>query len=245
MADPTINLNQKITEPTLADLLNLFQKQILLDLNCHAIAQIQSFNAANQTVTATIMYKKSYLRKSADGTSSLQLIDYPILLDVPLIVLGGGPVKLTMPVAKGDECLILFNDRNIDNWFQSGQVGAVADGRLHSFSDGLALVGLSSLANSIEAYDTVRALLTNGTVKLGVNPSTNKVTLENGTTSLKTQLQNLCTQLSNLTSALSALTVTGVTAGGGVSGPPSNASAITTIGTNISNISTQIVGLLE
>lgn len=243
MADPTIVTQRKQTDPELMDLLNLLRKQINLDINCHAIATIQSFDSAKQTVSASLNYKKTTLQRKSDGTYENVLIDYPLLLDVPAIFLGGGLFRLTFPIAKGDTCLILFNDRDIDNWLQSGQVGPVASSRMHSFSDGIALVGLRPTSSPLEDFDTSRAALGNGDTYVAVGPT--KIKVANPDTTLNTLLQNLLTQLQSLTTQLALLTVSGVTPGPGVSGVPVNAAAITAIGTNIGTIATQIGGLLE
>lgn len=240
----SIQQNSVPNEPSLADLLNLLKREIFFDLNCHHLATIQSFNAAKQTVTATVNYTKTFFQPNAQDLYQAVQVSYPLLVDMPVIILGGGPARLTFPIAKGDQCLVLFNDRNIDNWFQSGQVGPVANSQAHAFSDGFALIGPNSLNTLISAYDTTRAMLTNGTVKNGINPGNNKLVLTNGT-SLNTLLQNLCTQLQNLTTALAALTVTAVTSGVGTSGPPANASTITNVGTQIANIATSIGSLIE
>lgn len=242
MADPTIATQRKQTDPELMDLLNLLRKQINLDINCHAIATIQSFDSAKQTVTASLNYKKTTLQRKSDGTYENVLIDYPLLLDVPVIFLGGGAFRLTFPVANGDTCLILFNDRDIDNWVQSGQVGPVASSRMHSFSDGIALVGLRPSTGALENFDTTRAAIGNGETYVAVGPD--KIKIANALTTLNTQLQNLATELQNLVTQIAAITVT-CAAPGNPSSIPINAAAITAIGTQIGATATQIGGLLE
>jgi hypothetical protein len=197
MADPTISLNRKITDPSMSDLLNMFKKEIMLSLNCHAIATVQSFDSSNQTVSATVNYKKSYYKLSTDGTYKMQLVDYPVLLDVPVLILGGGLAQITFPIQKGDECLILFNDRDLDNWFQSGQVAGVASGRLHSFSDGIAFVGLNSMPNVITDYDMTRAKFSYGSTMVAVGESLVKIA--NQTTTLKTVINGLIDVIEGLT----------------------------------------------
>lgn len=160
MTNPQIQQNQIPNEPDLRDLLNLFRKQIMLGFNCHAIATIQSFDSTKQTASATVAYKKTVFNTNALGVYGPQLVDYPVLVDCPVICLGGGGGAITFPIANGDECLVLFNDRDIDNWFQGGGSGsAVATPRLHSFSDGLILVGLRSLSNVLVDYDNDGAAL--------------------------------------------------------------------------------------
>lgn len=233
MADTTTNLNRKQTDPQLSDLLSLWAKQIKLSMNCHAVATVQSFNAENQTITATINYKKSYLRKGDNDIYSTVLIDYPVLLDVPVIVMGGGKFNLSFPITKGDECLIMFNDRSIDNWFQSGQVLGLASNRLHSFSDGIALVGLKSLAHSMADYDEARAKLfyKNGASETMVGVSATKVKIANPTTSLNTLLATLI-------DTINAITTTNAVVGAPCALSPTSIAALNAV-------KTQIAGLLE
>lgn len=224
MTNPIINQTRKQVDPSLADLLNLHGKQLMLNMNCHAIATVQSFDADEQTVSATINYKKTYLTRNPDGTYSSTLVDYPILLQVPVVILSGGAAKLTFPISAGDECLILFNDRSIDSWFQSGQVGPVSSPRLHSISDGFALIGVRSLARSIDDYDQTHAKISWGQTMVGVSVS--KVKIANQLYTLNQLLQLLLTQVQ-------AITVSAVTPGVGVSGPPVNAAAIAAIAVQI------------
>ena len=214
--------------PGLTDLLNLTKKEINLDINCHHIATIQSFDPAKQTVTATIAYKKTFLERKTSGEYVQVLKEYPILLDCPIVSLSGGTAGLTMPIKKGDTCLILFNDRSIDNWFAGANDGSLASNRLHSFSDGIALVGVRSLSNALEGYDADRAVVYNGTTKVAVGED--KVEIANATDKLGLLLKDLIAQIKLITVTCASP--------GNPSSVPINAAALTLI-------STKIEGLLE
>jgi len=226
MASPTVSQNLVPSNPSLQDLLDLVKKDIMISLNCHHVGTIQSFDATKQTATATINYKKTYFERLPSGLYHAVLVDYPVLIDCPVVVLGGGPVALTFPIAQGDECLVMFNDRDIDNWFQSGQVGPVATSRLHSFSDAILLVGVRSAGKAIAAYDTTRGVLRNGETVVGVGESLVKIA--NATTTLNTLLQDLLTEIQ-------AITVT-CAAPASPSGPPLNAAAIAAIAAQIGDL---------
>jgi hypothetical protein len=234
MATTSIQQNAVPNDPSLADLLNLLKREIFLDLNCHHLATVQSFNSVNQTVTATINYTKTIFQ--LDDTSKLYVpiqISYPIMVDMPVIVLGGGKTNLTFPIVQGDQCVILFNDRNIDNWFSSGQPGPVANPRAHSFADGLALIGLNSLNTSIQDYDTLRAVLRNGTTGVGVGASKVKIfNAVNG--SLGIALSSLLTALNTFMTAAATSTT-----------DPVLAAAATAFSTAAATAITNIEGLLE
>lgn len=258
-----IQQNQFPAEPELKDYFDLHKREIFLDFNCHAIGQIQIPNYTNQTAVVSISYKKTYFEPNPiTGVYTNKLVDYPLLADCPVICLGGGNGALTFPYVKGDDCLVFFNDRDLDNWFQGSTTSGVASPRMHSISDAVVIVGLRPLGRSLADYDAARVVLKNGpNARMAVaatrpameyTPSGGEVSVSakvkianTAAGTLGPLLQNLTTQLTNLTTALAALTVTGVTTGGGTSGPPSNAAAISTIGTNISSIATQLSGLLE
>lgn len=244
MASPNISQNQVPSNPSLQDLLDLVKKDVMMSIACHHVGTIQSFDETKQTAQVTINYKKTYFQRNAStGLYDPVLVDYPILLDCPCIVLGGGPASLTFPIQKGDECLMLFNDRDIDNWFQSGQVGPVATPRLHSLSDGFALVGIRSSGKVLSGYDLTRAVLQHGTTVVAVGESLVKIA--NADFTLNTILQDLVTAINDLVTQTAAITVTGVTPGPGASGVPANAAAITAIATTLSQVATDLGGLLE
>lgn len=243
MADQEIQQNKKPVDPTLKDLLDIMKKDIFLSLNCHHIGQIQEFDNEKQTARVTVSYKKTFFEKNAKGQYAPVLKDYPILLDCPVVVLSGGDFSIKIPIKKGDDCLVLFNDRDIDNWFRSGQVAALASPRLHSISDGIALVGINSLKSSLAGYDEDRMIIEKegkGSIAIG-----DKLRLENDARNLNTVLQSILTELQTLTTNLALLTVSGVTPGAGTSAVPVNAAAITASGTQLGVLATQLGELLE
>ena len=65
----------------------------------------------------------------------------PVIPDVPLLQMVMGKVRFSLPVATGDQVLLVFGDRNLDRWISSG--GGTARGtddpRAHDLSDALAI----------------------------------------------------------------------------------------------------------
>ena len=193
----------------LRELLNIFKREILLDFNCHAVGIIETFNDVNQTATVSIAYKKTLF----DEDNNKYLQDYPVVVDCPVIVLGGGKFSLKMPIARGDECLLLFADRNIDGWFESGQVKELEDNRLHAFPDAIALVGLRSMPRALNGYEADAVVLGDGTheLKLGngeaaLKKGESEVTVGDKIT-IKNQLGDLGDILTKISLALTGLGV--------------------------------------
>ena len=101
-----------------------------------------------------------------------------------------------MPVSPGDSCLVLFNDRDIDNWYESGAVTAPNTARTHDLSDGLVIVGFRHQANPISAYSE-EVQLRHGTTIIGLEYD-GLIRFQNSITSLKLTLEAIITALTAL-----------------------------------------------
>lgn len=233
---PAVAQTLKKTDPSLKDLLDLVKKDIFLNFNCHAIARVESFDPSNQTVQASILYPWSKLQKQSSGAYETVWPNYPLIVDAPVIILRGGDWALTFPIAVGDECLVLFNDRDMDNWFSGGQSTPVASGRLHAFSDALVMVGPRSSGNVLSSYDVTRAVLANGPTMVGVGETLIKIA--NATTTLNTLLQSLITAINAINVDPGTFNVSGTS----VTGQGEIASASQSA---LSSIASDIGGLLE
>jgi streptogramin lyase len=121
-------------------------------------------------------------RVPGNGYQSYQM---PLLLDCPIVWQGGGGVTATFPIKVGDECLVVFASRDINNWFQQGwinqspQMDPPEPFRMHNLSDGFAIVGLRSQPRAF-ATDTENAgLITDdGNTYVKVNPTTKAVAVQ-------------------------------------------------------------------
>ena len=136
------NVNPTYLAPaqlTLSKLLESFRHDLMKNLNAVKIGIIQSFNPILQEAVVAIAFQR-VTSIAPDGTETIA--NFPLLLNVPVYFPGGGGFTLTFPVSKGDECIILFNDCQIDNWIINGQIIPPTVGRVHDLSDGIALVGV-------------------------------------------------------------------------------------------------------
>lgn len=107
---------------------------------------VKSFDPASQTATVQPALQREYV--------DLGAMALPPVPKVPVLFLGGGGNALTFPVAPGDECLLVFSERAIDNWFQAGGVRDVSDHRFHDLTDGFAIVGFRSLPHKLSDFVT-------------------------------------------------------------------------------------------
>jgi len=112
-------------------------------------AIIQSFDPIKCTCVAQPAIQA--LVRQSDGTQ--QYVNIPLLVDVPVCFPNAGIFILSFPVMNGDEALVIFSDRCIDNWWNSGGIQpqvtsqGVGELRFHDLSDGFAFIGPFSKPN--------------------------------------------------------------------------------------------------
>lgn len=136
------------SKKSLIDILNHWFENFSGSFNCIKVGKITSVNTTNQTVDVQILHK----RINESNLVKRELRDYPLLQSVPFVVLGGGNSYLTFPVSVGDNCLLLFNDYEIDRWWDTGESLPANFKRKHDISDAFALVGVHSMVDLIQGY---------------------------------------------------------------------------------------------
>lgn len=177
-ADQTL-VRTRPTPPEIYDLLYAFKTDLMFNFNCHAIGRIEAFDATKQTAKISIAYQKQV---------GEVVRNYSPLVDCPVVVMSGGNAGITFPISVGDTCLVLFNDRDIDSWYSSGQVVLPNSSRMHSLADGIALVGIRHMGNVISNYEAEKAKFYKGTTAITLDE---KVKIENATRTLLGVLNGL------------------------------------------------------
>ncbi len=185
-----------IAKPTVDSTLDRFKMEIFKELNCHKVGIIQSFDENKQTVSIQLVDFINLF--TVNGTLSQP---YTLLIHCPIIILknkGGG---LTTPIRKGDECLVFFNDTNLDNWQINGGQQQQATQRSHNITDAIAISGLHSYVNSIPNYNNAATeidfISTEGVRQANISLDT-KIGIANATQNLKTLIDSLLNTLKNL-----------------------------------------------
>jgi hypothetical protein len=174
---------------------------------------------------------------------SVQAVNLPLLVDVPVVWPRAGGFALTFPIKAGDEVLVVFASRCIDAWWQSGGVGAQAEARMHDLSDGFAILAPTSQPKKFSGVSSSNVQLRDesGTTYVEITPGgaarvvgATKIDIEaptinlNGTTNI-TGTTNIVGQVNQSGGGLvsngitfSSHKHTGVQPGSGTSGGPTN-----------------------
>jgi len=168
-------VSDKTRSGALAEVLASERKPTSEQLRVALPGIIQSFDP--DAVTAVVQPAIRYVERDNDGNKSTK--DYPLLVDVPVVFPRGGGCTLTFPVKEGDECLVIFADRCIDFWWQSGGIQEPVDGRMHDLSDAFCIVGPQSQAKKISGISTSAAQFRSddGSTYLEIDPTTKKIKL--------------------------------------------------------------------
>lgn len=216
------------TQVSFNDVMAIAQEAIMSRLNCHNIGRIIEFDSATQTCTVELMQIKQF--------NDQAFIPAPIT-QVPLIIYGSDNSYITLPNPVGSVCLLLFLDRNIDNFLETGEQYMPETSRMHDFTDAVALTTFKTLANPIENYDdnaitmyyktiindvlyeaviknagnAINLKMTNGDNYSQINIAS-KIKIENNNRNLYTLIGNLITAINNITISNNAVSSASKTA---------------------------------
>lgn len=136
------------------DVFKTFGWQLLCGMRVSCPAIIQSFDATEQTVTVQLAIRENMLRDLIPTPT-----DLPILKGVPIVLPRAGGYTLALPIAAGDECLVVFGDMCIDSWWESGGVQNQFYRRRHDLSDGFAILGCWNKQRVLPDYPVSTAQL--------------------------------------------------------------------------------------
>jgi len=152
-------------------------------------------------------------------------MDFPILPHCPLHFPRGGGFSLTFPVSAGDECLVVFASRSIDEWWQNGEGQPQYDTRRHDLSDGIAFVGLTSNARPQSNISTTSTQLRSDDGGTVLDLAKGAITLTAALVTINgsVQINGSASATGDIVGggiSLDKHAHTGVESGSGTSGPP-------------------------
>jgi hypothetical protein len=160
------------------DVLDRTKDEVFYNMNCVQVGRIISYDPTKNTASIQIGMKRQLPNN--------EVVTYPPLQDCPVFFLTGGTSSISMPILPGDTCLILFNDRDIDTWWATGENNVPPTPRAHSLSDGICLVGIRNQSNK-------KSLPLQ---KLAIDGGLNRLLIKNDLGNLRLILDGLLTTLS-------------------------------------------------
>ena len=152
-------------DPTIVEAVTAAIRGEIAQMRTAIAGVVQNFNAATQRCSVQAGVQITLL----DGTT----VSDPLFVDVPVCYPGAGGYGLAFPLAPGDEVLLVFAERSIDEWLARGGYNRVAyDPRRFSAQDAIASPGLRSAPNAIPAAsipaDAVTLSAADGSVRVEI-----------------------------------------------------------------------------
>lgn len=139
---------------------------IFNNLNCVKIGKIIKFYPEDKTADVQI------ITKIKDSSSTIKT--YTLLSKC--LVIGN---KITLPIEEGEQVIILFNDYDLNAYFETGEVQEPYSERKHNLSDGIVICGLNSIVNAIN-YDNSAICLNYSQSRINGNLEVNGDQVNNG-----------------------------------------------------------------
>ena len=189
---------QEIGIPDLAKLLKTFGRNLSAQFNCHRVGKITAFDSNKLTCNVKLLDKFVFNDTEQDFTE---------FHGMPLLIYATDTAGLTLGDVTGAECLVHFNDTDIDNWLQTGEAYAPNSLRRHNFNDGFVeLRPYNHLAAGNANYDTTGTVLKNGNTKIRLlNDGTVEITNGSAVISMSEGNINITGDV-NITGTLTATT---------------------------------------
>ncbi|ACG60381.1 gp59 putative baseplate protein [Iodobacter phage PhiPLPE] len=132
---------QKVTQ---TDLMKTAFVEMMKDVCTSIPGHILAFTAGGQIAQVQI----GIMRVDVNG----QTFAPPPLIEVPVYFAGGSKFMIEHQLDPGDEGIVLFSQRCIDGWFNTGGVGENPIGRFHDYADAMFLPGMRSQPNAIKSF---------------------------------------------------------------------------------------------
>jgi hypothetical protein len=151
----------------LTDLLRLFRRAMELDLRVSAPGQIVVYDPSTQLASVQL----GLLAVEVDENGA-EVPQAPLVLpQVPVLCYGGSLGYVSTPIIPGDTGFVLFSDRCIDQWLQSGGPVDPISGRTHNLADAVFIPGFRPLPSKVTPPVDLTATVVDGStfVKLGRN----------------------------------------------------------------------------
>lgn len=123
-----------MNQTSLANAVKNFTQFLMGEIHTAIPAQIEKYDSTSQKAEVLPLLHKKY----KDGTD----VEYPKIVNVPVVMPRTASAGIFLPVEKGDTVLLIFSERSLDDWLvKGGSVSTPAD-RHFDLSDAIAIIGL-------------------------------------------------------------------------------------------------------
>lgn len=155
-------------------------KKVNFNLRCCIPGVIQQYDPKTNTASIQPAIREEIVNED----NTVQYMNLPILVNVPIIFPSCSIGSIKMLLKQGDECLVLFSDLSIDNFWKYANVQNPIEVRRHDLSDGIAIPCVLSQPNT-KPFNGTGVEITSGGSKISITNNGITFTDQNGTITLE------------------------------------------------------------
>lgn len=155
-------------------------KKVNFNLRCCIPGVIQQYDPKTNTASIQPAIREEIVNED----NTVQYMNLPILVNVPIIFPSCSIGSINMLLKQGDECLVLFSDLSIDNFWKYANVQNPIEVRRHDLSDGIAIPCVLSQPNT-KPFNGTGMEITSGKSKISITNNGITFTDQNGTITLE------------------------------------------------------------
>lgn len=138
-------------------------KKVNFNLRCCIPGVIQQYDPKTNTASIQPAIREEIVNED----NTVQYMNLPILVNVPIIFPSCSIGSIKMLLKQGDECLVLFSDLSIDNFWKYANVQNPIEVRRHDLSDGIAIPCVLSQPNT-KQFNGTGMEITSGNSKIEI-----------------------------------------------------------------------------
>lgn len=147
-------------------------KKVNFNLRCCIPGVIQQYDPKTNTASIQPAIREEIVNED----NTVQYMNLPILVNVPIIFPSCSIGSIKMLLKQGDECLVLFSDLSIDNFWKYANVQNPIEVRRHDLSDGIAIPCVLSQPNT-KQFNGTGMEITSGNSKISI--TNDEITFKN------------------------------------------------------------------
>lgn len=161
-------------------------KKVGFNLRCCIPGIIQSYDSIHNTAAIQPAIREEIVNED----NTIQYMNLPILVNVPIIFPSCSAGSIKILLKQGDECLVLFSDLSIDNFWKYANVQNPIEVRRHDLSDGIAIPCVLSQPNT-KPFNGTEMEITSGDSKISITKDGITFSDKNGTITLEQMIKLL------------------------------------------------------
>lgn len=150
--------------PSMEEVISQAIEDRLLDLHTSIPAIIESYDPVLQTASVKIALKRKYIVGDKE-----EIIERPVIPDIPILFPKGGNFHLTYPIKKGDDVQLIFSERSTERWKNESGIVDPKDARKFSLSDAFIIPVSGRKPSSGVAADKTRLVNDKAEIELNEN----------------------------------------------------------------------------